>query len=839
MKASQAQVALCSTCGATLTPKGECLPCLVHLGFDESLEQVTSPIFGEYEIARREDGSFWELGRGAMGVTYRAEDKALNRTVALKIIETPAGASAGELIRDRFLREARAAAALRHPNVAGVFQFGTSPEGSRCYYAMELVEGETLEALVRRDGPLKVEAAVEMAVQVTRALVAAAAHGLIHRDLKPGNIMLTQSASDVEVKVIDFGLAKAIAANGDEMDLTQGAFIGTPAFASPEQFRSAPADARSDIYSLGVTLWYALTAEVPYEGRSIEEIRRSQSEIPLPLDKLAARRVPKPVIQLLSRILSLDPAQRPASARDLMELLESSRPRRGGAAFEGHSVRQTSLKVAALVVVVGVAAALFFVFRRASDKAPPVAGAPAKSIAVLPFVDISQAKDQAYLCEGISEEILNALAQVEGLRVAARTSSFAFEGKNADIGEVATKLNVENVLEGSLRREGNRIRITVQLINARDGFHIWSETFDRELQGVFAVQDEITRSIMDALRIKLALAPAASSGRDTEAYDLYLRGLYFSNKSGKKDLRKSLSLFQRALDKDPNFARAWTGVAKVWLYLADAYVKPLEAYPVAEAAAGNALRLNERDAEAHCFLGHAKEVLEWDEERMFKETSRALEIDPNSSIAHVWLGDVFLRYRGDAKSALAEFRKAVQLDPLSAIVADALCGASVMIGDLDEAIAQGKRTLELDPNYTYLDSNLANAYREKGRFSEAIELYLQGEQSTQSPSGGLAITYARAGRVADAEHKLLQLLERRKTHYVPASTIAYVYAALANKDEAFVWLERACTEHDASLTTMGFYPGSQPLRDDPRFVDLIRRIGLDPAKAISRSAPSP
>jgi len=812
------------------------------LGFDESLAQVASSVFGDYEIARREDGSFWELGRGAMGVTYRAEDKALNRMVALKVIEAPAGANAGQTVRDRFLREARAAAAFRHPNVAGVFQFGASSVGDRCYYAMELVEGETLEALVRRDGPLKVEAAFEMTVQVTRALVAAAAHGLIHRDLKPGNIMLARSdasPAELEIKVIDFGLAKAIAENGNEIDLTQGAFIGTPAFASPEQFRSAPADARSDIYSLGVTLWYALTGEVPYEGKSIEEIRRSQTEIPLPLDKLGARRVPKPVIQLLSRVLALDPARRPASARDLMERLQSCRARLGSAALEGHSFRQRSLKVAAILVVVALVAAAFFALRQELSKVRPLVSAPPKSIAVLPFVDISQAKDQAYLCEGLSEEILNALAKVEGLRVAARTSSFAFAGKNADIGEVATKLNVENVLEGSLRREENRIRITVQLISARDGFHIWSETFDREVQGVFAIQDEITRSVVDALKIKLALAPAAPSGQDTEAYDLYLQGLYFSNKSGEKDLRKSLSLFQRALDKDPNFARAWTGVAKVWLYLADAYIKPLEAYPVAEAAAVNALRLNERDAEAHCFLGHSKEVLEWDAERMFTETSRALEIDPNSSIAHVWLGDVLLRHRGDAKGALAEYRKAVQLDPLSAIVADALCGASVMIGDLDEAIAQGKQTLKLDPNYTYLDSNLANAYREKGLFSEAIELYLQGEQSTQSPSGGLAITYARAGRVEDAEHKLSQLLERRKTQYVPASTIAYVYAALANKDEAFVWLDRAYAEHDALLTTLGFYPGSQPLRDDPRFIDLIRRIGLDPAKAVPRRTPSP
>ena len=248
------------------------MACLVRLGFEEPSDGVASPLFGDYEIARRDDGSFWELGRGAMGVTYCAQDKVLDRAVALKVVETPA-AESGQAVRDRFLREARAAASFRHPNVAGVFHFGASAEGDRCYYAMELVEGETLEALVRRDGPLKVETALEIAVQVTRALIAAATHGLIHRDLKPGNIMLMRNdaaAGELVVKVIDFGLAKAIAENGGEMDLTHGAFLGTPAFASPEQFAGAPADARSDIYSLGVTLWYALTGEVPYGGKTIE-----------------------------------------------------------------------------------------------------------------------------------------------------------------------------------------------------------------------------------------------------------------------------------------------------------------------------------------------------------------------------------------------------------------------------------------------------------------------------------------------------------------------------------------------------------------------------------------
>src|SRR5438128_7235914 len=266
---------------------------------------------------------------------------------------------------------------------------------------------------------------------------------------------------------------------------------------------------------------------------------------------------------------------------------------------------------------------------------PPPTGStiPEKSIAVLPFVDMSQAKDQEYFCDGISEEILDTLAKVDGLRVVARTSSFSFKGKNADVGEVANKLNVENVLEGSLRREGNRIRITAQLINARDGFHLWSETYERELKDVFAVQDEITRAIVDALKIKLAVAPPVHARQNTEAYDLYLQGLYLSNKSDEENLRKSLNLFQRALDKDPTLSRAWVGIAKAWYWLADAYVKPLEGYQAVESAAIKALELNEKDADAHAYLSDAKRVLHWDWRIAERELQRAVEIDPNSATA--------------------------------------------------------------------------------------------------------------------------------------------------------------------------------------------------------------
>ena len=291
---------------------------------------------------------------------------------------------------------------------------------------------------------------------------------------------------------------------------------------------------------------------------------------------------------------------------------------------------------------------------------------PEKSIAVLPFLDLSEAKDQEYFCDGISEEILDALAKVEGLRVVARTSSFSFKGKNVNASEVGKQLNVENVLEGSLRREGNRVRVTAELINARSGFHLWTETYDRELQGVFALQDEITRSIVDALKIKLAVSLPAQQQPNTEVYDLYLQGLYFSNKGSEEDLRRALSFFQRAVEKDPTFARAWTGIAKVWYFLADVYVKPLDAYPASKEAALKAIALDEKDAEAHCYLSEAKRVLDWDLAGADAELKRALELDPNSAPAHFFSALLPL-FRGELKEGLRFVLEAEKLDPVSPI----------------------------------------------------------------------------------------------------------------------------------------------------------------------------
>jgi len=1011
-------VANCSVCGQSLNSRGECLACLIRAALEESITEdgPKSLVFGDFEVVRRDDGSLFELGHGAMGVTYLAVDNVLRRKVALKIIELPQAARTSYAVRGRFLREARAAACLRHPNVAAVFQFGASPSGRHCYYAMELIEGETLQERVHRDGPLNAKLVLEIAIQTVRALTAAAAQGLIHRDLKPGNIMLTRGDADTteaEVKVIDFGLAKAIADAGNEMDLTAGGFVGTPNFASPEQFESGPIDVRADIYSLGVTLWFALTGKTPFVGHSIEEIRSARKSNALPLEQLEGARVPSRLKSLLKSMLAFEPAARPGIqelatslrrcsakeialeiahvlfidivgysklsineqqatvdelthvvlsgeqfqkadaadglikiasgdgmalvfytspeapvrcaieisralkdhpplqvrmgihsgpasgvvdvtgranltgaglnmanrvmecgdaghillskhvAEDLEEFEEwrpllhdlgtievkhgvrlhvvnlyneslgnAAIPKKIAAANRSASRRAKSralLTLFALALVIA-AITLFLLYRGRLRESGFPAGA--KSIAVLPFEDLSQTKDQQYFCDGMSEEILDALAKVEGLRVVARTSSFSFKGENVDVGQVGKRLGVENVLEGSLRREGNRVRITTKLSNTRNGFQLWSETYERELQGVFALQDEITRAVVDALKLKLALSLPVREQRNTEAYDLYLQGLYLSNKGSEKELREGLTFFQRALEKDPKLSRAWTGIAKIWFYLADVYVKPLEAYPASRAAALKAIELDDKDAEAHCYLAEAKRILDWDLPSEETELERALQLDPNSAPVNFFLALLPL-FRGDVKEGLELVLKAEQLDPVSPIISYVTTAAYLADNRLDDAIVEGQRTQQLDPHYFYLDSTLAAAYREKGNFAEAIELYTKAQEETHLPSSGLAITYARMGRQIEARKILDQLVQERRTRYVSAQIIAAIYVGLGDKEEAFRWLELAATEHSGILQWIAFLPEFRPLRPDKRFPNLLRRIGVPHNSSVS------
>jgi TolB-like protein/class 3 adenylate cyclase/Flp pilus assembly protein TadD len=498
-------------------------------------------------------------------------------------------------------------------------------------------------------------------------------------------------------------------------------------------------------------------------------------------------------------------------------------------ALEKKAVRKRHLRLAAVFVfllLIG-SAAYLGVHRRFSRIGRPtsVITPPDKSIAVLPFVDLSQAKDQEYFCDGMSEEILGALAKTDGLRVVARTSSFSFKGRNLDASEIGRTLNVSTILEGTLRRDGNRIRIFAQLINARDGYELWSNTYEGEMQGVFALQDEITRKIVDALKIKMAVAPSRPP-ENTEAYELYLQGAFFSNKSSESEMRKSLEFFERALEKDPRMSRAWTGIAKDWTWLADAYVAPREAYPKVEKAARKAIALEESDAEAHAYLGEVKRIMMWDLKGEEAELNRALQIDPNSPEVHLFMGLLQLGLR-NSPEASRQIDQAVRLDPLSPIIGTWQVYNFVMQRRLDEALAAAKRTMEIDPNYAYFEPALALVYREQGRLREALDIYVRVAQTSGQPSAGLAITYARLGKKAEARGVLSKLLDLAKTKYYAGDQIAAVYAALGDKEAAFQWLNRAIDEHSGGIHVMSASNEFDTLRSDPRFPQLLLRIGLD------------
>ena len=822
--------AKCEKCGATTRlDTGVCVSCLLTEGletggevsravYESVLAEVDAPDkqwhLGNYEILD-------EIGRGGMGVIYRARQRHSRRIVAVKRVLSYQADSHETLMR--FRREAEAAASLDHPNILPIYEVSESEDGLP-FFSMKFATGGSLQdaAPSLRNETRK---CVQLMAKVARAVEYAHDRGILHRDLKPGNILLDDRG---EPLVSDFGLAKWLDANKDiTKSLTT---IGTAGYIAPEQAEDTAVDLTpaADVYSLGALLFGLLTGRPPFLGSNPLSVIRQASEAPAPKLRTLAPSLDRDLETICARCLERDPRARYKYAGDLAAELERwldgrpiiARPVSPPARIWRWSRRNPKL-VGAGVAGLLLGAGAIWLFRgelfRASAFNPPE-----KSIAVLPFLDLSQAKDQEYFCDGISEEILHVLAKVEGLRVVGRTSSFSFKGKNAR--EVGEKLNVGNVLEGTLQREGNRVRVTAELIDARSGFHVWTETYDRELEGVFAVQDEITRSIVDALRVKLAVPVSAHGQLNTGVYDLYLQGLYFSNKSSEEDLRRALNFFQRAVQKDPACARAWTGIAKVWYFLADVYVTPLDAYPASKEAAWKALALDEKDAEAHCYLSEAKRVLDWDLPGADTELKRALQLDPNSAPAHLFSG-LHPLFRGELKDGLRLILEAEKLDPVSPIISYVATAAYLANDQIDDAIGEGQWTLQLDPNYFYLDSVLAAAYRDKGNFPEAIALYTRGQEATQLPSSGLAITYARMGRQIEAQNILAQLVQAREKRYVSAPLIAAVSTALGDKEGAFRWLERAYEEHSGVLQWVAFLPEFRALHSDGRFPQLLRRIG--------------
>ncbi len=457
-----------------------------------------------------------------------------------------------------------------------------------------------------------------------------------------------------------------------------------------------------------------------------------------------------------------------------------------------------------------------------------------RSIAVLPFKDLSAGPERDYLGEGIAEEILTALSKVDNLRVAARRSSFWFKDRDAELSEVASKLNVEHVVEGSIRRDGNRIRVTAELTECCQGFTLWSETFEREFQGIFALQDEITRAIVEALKLKLELAPAAARAPSMEAYDLYLRGLFLSDKSSEEALRKSLEFFERALDKDPRFARVWTSIAKSWLWLADAYVEPLEAYSKVREAAVNAINIDESEAEAHVYLAETKRILDWDLRGAEAEYIRAFEIDSNSTTSNYFIA-AFYAAIGEREKALTYLGRTAKIDPTSLWVSNFACEIYRYFGLTDEAMAAGERSLQLDPTFLYSEPLLAALYREMGRFDDAIALYKKSQDLSGRVPFGLAITYAKMNRREEAK-EILKAVCASRGSYTPGDAIAHVHVVLQENEDAIRELQRAYEEHSSSLHFIGIAPEFAPLRSDKRFVSIVERIGLKPQKVFAVTA---
>ncbi len=738
-----------------------------------------------------------KLGAGGMGIVFKAEDVRLGRFVALKFL--PEGLARDRQSLERFKREARAASALNHPHICTIYDIDES-EG-QTFIAMELLEGRTMKQ--RAIAAVPIDELLDAAIQIADALHAAHTKGIIHRDIKPANIFITQSG---QAKILDFGLAKFSSKLADSAETTRTAgesltgpdsVLGTIAYMSPEQARGEELDARSDLFSFGVVLYEMATGRQAFGGSTsavvFDAILNKAAASPMSLNS----ELPYELDRIINRALEKDRRLRYQSASDLhAELRRLKRDR-----DSGH-------KAAA----------------RPSVRIP--------SLAVLPFANMSGDKEQEYFSDGLAEEIINALTKLPGLRVAARSSSFFFRGKEGDIREIGAKLNVENVLEGSVRKAGNRIRITAQLISIADGYHLWSERYDREMTDIFAIQDEISEAIADKLRVQLSgeKPRVKRYTENAEAYNLYLKGRHHLQKWTPEGLMKAKEYFEQAIALDPKYALAWYGMAMFHFHMGSfGYVVPKPAYAQARQAALKALEIDETLAEAHTIMGIQLACnYEWkDSEREFL---RALELDPKSEDAWSMYDYYYLVPMGRLDEAVAASQRAVEQDPLSPFLQWRLGLRYYYKRQWDRAIEQFHNALELDPNYFIAYVYLGFAYFFMGNFDEAIRPMESAVRLTgRIPLilGVLGGIYALAGRISEAQSILEELQAHAEKSYVPAFSFAAYYTLVREFEKAFDWYEKAVDEQGFYALHLRVHPGMDPLRSHPRYQALLRKMNLE------------